>query len=200
MDKRDWEIWDTQRVEYYIKRYGHPERQDEQHRLRMRKAAELVEGDTVLDVGCGIGHLYPYVRAKVKEYVGIDNSEAMLEAARAFYPDIEFTYGDIYDLDGFKTFDSVVCQSVLIHLPEIRTPIEEMWEHTDRAFIFSIPILRERIVKNAGRYKGKRQIYHAETRNSIQDIIDDLVGVASVELHEAQRNTSSNIYFKLTRD
>ena len=199
MSERDWEIWDKQRVEYYIKRYGHPERQDEQHRLRMRKAAELVEGDTVLDVGCGIGHLYPYVRAKVKEYVGIDNSEAMLAAAKAFYPDIEFTYGDIYNLDDFKTFDSVICQSVLIHLPEIKTPIKEMWKHTAKTLIFSIPIASQQVIKNADRYKGKRQIYHAETISNIQAIIDELDDVASVERHEAQKNTSSNIYFKLIR-
>ena len=198
-EERDWEIWDKERTEYYVKRYGHPERQDNQHRLRMRKAAELVEGDTLLDVGCGIGHLYPYVRAQVKEYVGIDTSEHMLNAAKEFYPDVEFTYGDIYDLDGFKTFDSVICQSVLIHLPEIKTPIEEMWAHTDNALIFSIPILDKQIFKRY-KYKNKRQIYHGETRSNIQKIIDELTGVKLFELHEAQRNTSSNIYFKLIRD
>lgn len=165
----------------------------------MRKAAELIKGDTLLDVGCGIGHLYPYVRAKVKEYVGIDNSEDMLDAAKAFYPEIEFTYGDIYNLDGFKTFDSIVCQSVLIHLPEIQTPIEEMWEHTDKTLIFSVPIIGRQVIRRS-RYKDKRQIYHGESWDNIKDIIDTLAGVSTIERHEAQRNTSNNVYVKLTRE
>jgi SAM-dependent methyltransferase len=55
------------------------------------------EGLSVLEVGCGTGHLLALL--KPSRGVGVDISPAMLEHARAKHPELEFVCGDIEDED-----------------------------------------------------------------------------------------------------
>ena len=110
-------VWDKDRVKNYIRHFGTPQNPEKKHEARMEVASYLVEGDSVLDVGCGVGHFYPWVKGM--DYLGIDLSEDMLRKAREFNPNGKFEYGDVYDLSKFRVFDSVVCLSLLIHLPDI---------------------------------------------------------------------------------
>jgi len=45
-------------------------------------------GERILDIGCGTGHLTKLIAEAGAEVVGIDSAPAMIEAARAAYPDI----------------------------------------------------------------------------------------------------------------
>ncbi|MFH1583149.1 MAG: class I SAM-dependent methyltransferase [Candidatus Falkowbacteria bacterium] len=88
------------------------------------KLAEIVkDGDRVLDVGCGNGRLLQAFGQKKIEYVGVDNSEKLIEAARKNYElritNYEFKNVDILELDKLpeKDFDFVFCIAVLHHLP-----------------------------------------------------------------------------------
>ena len=80
-------------------------------------AAEIGEGERVLDVATGPG----YVAAKAAERgattIGLDNAEAMLSIARRLHPQLEFRRGDVEGLpfpDG--SFDAVVGNFILLHL------------------------------------------------------------------------------------
>jgi len=140
-ERRGWEVWDEDRAKLYVLEYGTPQSPELKHADRMELAASLLEGESVLDVGCGIGHLLPWIGGSYS-YLGLDNSKEMLHLAKELQPNGDFRMGDVYDLSPFGKFDSVVCQSLLIHLPEISKPIKNMWEHTVRVLIFSIPISR----------------------------------------------------------
>ncbi len=68
------------------------------------------EGERVLDLGVGGGRTTQYLAAKAGLYVGIDYSQAMVEACRRKYPSLEFHCEDASDLKRFAdgSFDVVV--------------------------------------------------------------------------------------------
>lgn len=70
----------------------------------------LPSAGRMLDLGVGSGRTYPELRARSCDYVGVDYSPAMIEAARANFPDGRFVVADAADLSLFESasFDSVV--------------------------------------------------------------------------------------------
>jgi SAM-dependent methyltransferase len=80
----------------------------------------LVDGDRVLDVGCGNGRAYALLRGETFDYVGVDNSAELVRLARERYPDLlaEWRVGSILELpfEG-GDFDVVAAFAVLHHIP-----------------------------------------------------------------------------------
>ena len=58
-------------------------------------------GDSVLDVGCGFGDFYAYLKRQqcFTSFTGIDISPELIEEGRRQYPDVKLLTGDIFDLD-----------------------------------------------------------------------------------------------------
>lgn len=74
-------------------------------------------GDRVLDVGCGSGRLYGALSEKKISYIGIDQSEKMIEIARKEHPDAEFLVGDMTAIPfPDAEFDAVFCVAAFHHL------------------------------------------------------------------------------------
>lgn len=76
-------------------------------------------GKTILDVGCGVGHLAEYLTdEKSMQVTGIDLSEVALEKSRQRVPRGEFRSHDLTQPMPFEdsTFDYVWCSEVLEHL------------------------------------------------------------------------------------
>lgn len=87
-----------------------------------------VAGKRVLDAGCGDGHYSAWLTEQGATVVGIDASRGMVETARARHGDrIEFQRADLAEPLPFDddSFDVVLCQHVLSHLPDIDTPLRE---------------------------------------------------------------------------
>ncbi len=119
--------------------HGHDESVLRSHRWRTveNSAPHLVDrlrsGYDVLDVGCGPGTITCDLAERVApgRVVGIDRSEAVLGAARAEADErnveVEFTAGDVYDLDfADGTFDVVHAHQVLQHLADPVAALREM--------------------------------------------------------------------------
>lgn len=118
-----------------------------EHDLLMRKAASLVVGDSVLEVGCGLGHFYECA-TKLNpdiEYLGLDQSADMLKKARAHYPNARFERVNIYDMNLPK-FDTVACLDVLHHQPALEPALSILLKHARKALVATIWIHE--------RYKG----------------------------------------------
>lgn len=86
---------------------------------------------SILEAGCGTGRTYEALMRRVFlhpfPYIGVDVSEAMLERARARYPEIDARRQDLRELSFTDwSFGSVVCTDVLHHLPEIESAVAEM--------------------------------------------------------------------------
>lgn len=85
-------------------------------------------GDKVLDLGCGNGRLFPLLKSKNIDYIGVDNSEELIKEAKKKFPNGKFQIADIFKLPfPEKHFDKVYCIAVLHHIPskEMRAQVLE---------------------------------------------------------------------------
>lgn len=117
---RDWENWHTwtgKRIEKIV--------QDERRRkssisMRRRLARILGQlGNTILDVGCGPGALWPHLEAQSQlNWIGLDVTQEMLATAHRLFPEVGCLRGDAGCLPFANgTFDVVSLRHVLEHLP-----------------------------------------------------------------------------------
>ncbi|MCX6813972.1 MAG: class I SAM-dependent methyltransferase [Candidatus Azambacteria bacterium] len=106
----------------------------------LKLASEVKDGDSMLDVGCGNGRLVQALVGKNIKYLGVDESQRLIEIARLKFqnpnnksqtnsksqipifkqiPNAKFIVGDILQLDKVvkEEFDWVFCIAVLHHIP-----------------------------------------------------------------------------------
>jgi len=55
-------------------------------------------GSTVLDIGCGSAHPCRHLKDKIGKYIGIDWSEAQVNANRERWPEHQFITGSVYEV------------------------------------------------------------------------------------------------------
>jgi trans-aconitate methyltransferase len=70
-------------------------------------------GERILDIGCGTGQLTAEIAGAGAKVVGIDNSAAMIEQARANFPELRFEQADVRSLKFDHEFDAVFSNAVL---------------------------------------------------------------------------------------
>jgi SAM-dependent methyltransferase len=72
----------------------------------------IKSGDSVLDVGCGFGDLYPYLKKNGcdTQYTGLDNNENFISLNHTTYPGLDFRCGDISSINN--TYDWVVASGI----------------------------------------------------------------------------------------
>ena len=73
-----------------------------------------VEGKTILDAGCGMGDLLPFLYAKAPDfkYLGVDRSQDFIDIARKRYEGHEFRVGDPFK-DRLGMYDVVLSSGVM---------------------------------------------------------------------------------------
>ena len=108
------------------------------HGLVIKLCADLLVGDTALDVGCGLCHLYEAFKSRVACYVGVDLDIRVLEWARKRHPELEFRQANVYDLStlGNEKFDTVFAIGLYRRLNQSRG-VEEMLKHTRHALVLT---------------------------------------------------------------
>jgi len=111
---------------------------------------------TVLDFGCGLGHLYNWIDmtwlsgASPISYVGLDTNPRFVRACRATYSRVPFVNLDVLndrDYAGLPPFDYIVCNGVFTE--KLDTPwmdqwnyfmviIERLWKRTQSGLAFNV--------------------------------------------------------------
>jgi len=95
----------------------------------------LQEGEKVLDIGCGNGRLYELLKDKNIEYIGIDNSEKLIELAKRRFKIQDsrskpvFLMADALNLPfQDNEFGAVFMIAVLPHIPSKELQIKALKE------------------------------------------------------------------------
>ena len=88
--------------------------------LRFEELLDSVDSEgldifSVLDVGCGLGDLFGYLKRTRREvdYLGVDILPEMVEEARVRHPEGHFELRDILETPPQRRFDLVVCSGSL---------------------------------------------------------------------------------------
>lgn len=112
----------------------------ESQRARFEAISRLISKTPtrILDVGCGTGDLYGYLREKKLpySYVGIDLLPEMIQFAKQKFPDATFIVGDIFELDtGPLAPDFVIASGLL----QFRDPEDEDYHKSAIEYLWNIP-------------------------------------------------------------
>lgn len=105
-------------------------------------AAQLRRGESVLDVGCAVGHYLRSLRQRIQapfQYMGVDSTPLYIELARKAHSQdsqADFLMGDIHALPfADAAYDVTICNNLLLHLPLISHPIKELCRVTARLLV-----------------------------------------------------------------
>ncbi len=88
----------------------------------------------VLDLGCGQGSLSVPIATRVRDIVGIDISERLIDMARDWAEkegigNARFEAVSVYDYDGTGSFDIAICSDVIEHVPDQRGLVKVLVEN-----------------------------------------------------------------------
>jgi ubiquinone/menaquinone biosynthesis C-methylase UbiE len=96
-------------------------------------ANHVKSGQSILDVGCAVGHYYRSLKNQVKvefKYTGVDPYPILIDKAKEAWADeknVSFQLGNIFDLPfNDDSFDYIICNNVILHLSDIVKPIGEL--------------------------------------------------------------------------
>lgn len=105
----------------------------------------LVDGVSVLDLGCGLGAMKTFFdrRGLAVRYTGYDISSKMVEGARGRHPDVRFEVRDILKDPPKETFDFVLASGLLTYRvgdqgQYTRDMIRRMYALCDTAMAFNL--------------------------------------------------------------
>jgi trans-aconitate methyltransferase len=71
------------------------------------------QGEKILDLDCGTGHLTNLIAGSGADLTGIDSSEEMIKLAKQNYPSIKFEVKNVVDFNNEEKFDAVFSNAVL---------------------------------------------------------------------------------------
>ena len=151
-------LWDQARVDRYVKLYGDPREMAGSQANLCKDVASLITGTSILDVGCGIGHLIPFIEGR--KYTGFDYSFKMLEKLNEFFPSIHVIQGDAtmpykefqneMSYNTMGPIESVAAVSLIIHLPDfkgVEQLLSNMWNTATKEIIFGVETMGDNVMK-----------------------------------------------------
>ena len=116
-DWENWHTWATTRIEKIV----NDERRRRTSMSQRRKLATIVGqlGNSLLDVGCGPGALWPHLEAQSHpRWVGLDVTQNMIATAHRLFPNVPCLRADAGRLPfNDAAFEVVLLRHVLEHLP-----------------------------------------------------------------------------------
>lgn len=93
----------------------------------LEKAAKINEGDKILEIGSGPGHIADYFSKNRVEVTGIDFVKSMIKVAKERYPHIIFREANAEQLPfEDETFDVVISNFVVHHLARPKVVFREV--------------------------------------------------------------------------
>lgn len=104
-----------------------------------------LEGQHVLDLGCGLGDLYPFLldRHISVQYEGIDLSGEMVKLAKKKFPVANIYQADFFNREITTQYDYILCSGALNYKVKnkyayIRSVIEKMMAGASKGIAFNL--------------------------------------------------------------
>lgn len=139
---------------------------------------DKINGDKILDIGCGSGRDAEYFVNKGLDVIGIDLSNRFIEISKAKVPNAQFIKMDMRNINfPVNSFDGIWSIASLLHIPklEIKDTIIKFREvlKTNGIVYISVKLGEgERFVKK-DRYKGLEKFFAFYTESEISDLLKD---------------------------
>jgi SAM-dependent methyltransferase len=124
MDESNRKVWSDPKTVFW---YRHLDGwTDPGERRALQHVPPAARGKRILDLGVGGGRTVPLLQAISRDHVGLDYTQALVDACRSRYPSACVFHGDARDLSRFPTasFDLVVFSFTGIRRREPRRPCE----------------------------------------------------------------------------
>lgn len=105
---------------------------DDRHSFVWKKGEELLEllapkdGERILDLGCGTGHLTAKIAESGASVIGIDSSPDMIAQARQNFPKLTFRLADATAFTAEEPFDAVFSNAVLHWVTKAEAAVERI--------------------------------------------------------------------------
>jgi cyclopropane fatty-acyl-phospholipid synthase-like methyltransferase len=95
-----------------VKALGWGSANSQEKRFNALAQVGITGGDSVLDVGCGFGDLYFYLKKNGcdTEYTGLDSNKSFISLNHNTHPNLDFRYGNISSISD--TYDWVVASGI----------------------------------------------------------------------------------------
>ncbi|MGR3175998.1 MAG: class I SAM-dependent methyltransferase [Candidatus Scalindua sp.] len=124
--------------------WGSKESQEKRF-LVLSEIADL-EGREILDVGCGLGDLYGWLKSRVKSfnYTGVDITSSMIDEASKSYPDAEFKVQNINEIEmveplyDFVFASGIFNRKISNHESFVRESVQRMFSLCKIGVAFNI--------------------------------------------------------------
>lgn len=125
------------------------------------------EGETILDIGCGSGHLLYQFRYRFKKLIGLEYSQHRLAQAEINLEDFCFMpiQGTAEDLSvlASNSIDHAVSADTIEHIPDVYKAVEEMYRVLKPGGLLvlntpNIAFLKKRVLLMTGRFPSTSQI------------------------------------------
>ncbi len=89
-------------------------RESQQRRFGVLAGIGALDGASLLDVGCGLGDLYAWLREQgcTVDYAGVDLTPSMVERARARFPEVDFAVCDLLAEPPDRHYDYVFASGI----------------------------------------------------------------------------------------
>lgn len=106
---------------------------DDKHAFVFKYGEDVVRqlapmpGERILDLGCGTGYLTNLIAQAGARVIGVDNSPAMIQRAKASYPDLDFKGMSATDMQFDSPFDAVFSNATLHWIVEKEAAIDNMY-------------------------------------------------------------------------
>lgn len=106
---------------------------DREHDFVARYGKDVIDllapkdGERILDLGCGTGHLTRAIAEMGADVLGIDRAESMIEEAKKNYPQLRFEVIDGENLTFDRQFDAVFSNAALHWMKNAETVVAGVW-------------------------------------------------------------------------
>lgn len=156
MPKRKTASYDTTGpVGFYekkVKKYGDDvrspawgSRESQEKRFETLSQITDLEGKSLLDVGCGLGDFYGWLKERYHNirYTGIDIAPSMIKTASKKYPEVSFKVKDILEIKREKAYDYVLSSGIFNrripgHKNFVKDSVRRMFELCKEGMAFNI--------------------------------------------------------------